>query len=102
MLIGIKMIKKKKLTELGHSEGLKIYVNPSKIYVNPGIYVHSNDLFSETTAPMVLNFHMQHDKAAGLQNDQIPAGWESRWLLLLKIAKPLKSNFLPEPLNIFG
>ena len=35
MLIGIKM--KKIVTELGHSERLKIYVNPSKIYVNPGI-----------------------------------------------------------------
>ena len=40
------------MTKLGHSEHLKIYVNPSKIYVNPGIKVHSNDLFSETTAPM--------------------------------------------------
>ena len=29
MLIGIKM--KKNVTELGHSEGLKIYINPSKI-----------------------------------------------------------------------
>ena len=39
MLIDIKMKKKKKkiITELGHSEGLKIYINPSKIYVNPGI-----------------------------------------------------------------
>ena len=36
MLIGIKM-KKKTVAELGHSEGLKIYVNPSKIYVNPAI-----------------------------------------------------------------
>ena len=36
MLIGIKM-KKKIVTELGHSEGLKIYVSPNKIYVNPGI-----------------------------------------------------------------
>ena len=35
MLIGIKM--KKIVTELGHSGRLKIYVNPSKIYVNPGI-----------------------------------------------------------------
>ena len=35
MLIGVKM--KKKLTELGHSDRLKIHVNPSKIYVNPGI-----------------------------------------------------------------
>ena len=68
MLIGIKM-KKKIIIELGHSEILKIYVNPSKIYVSPGIQVHSNDFFSETTAPMVLKFHMQHDKAAGLQND---------------------------------
>ena len=27
----------KNITELGHSDGLKIYVNPSKIYVYPGI-----------------------------------------------------------------
>ena len=35
MLIGIKM--KKVVTELGHIDCLKICVNPSKIYVNPGI-----------------------------------------------------------------
>ena len=35
MLIGIKM-KKKIVTELGHSERLKIYVDPSKIHVNHG------------------------------------------------------------------
>ena len=35
MLIDIKM--KKIITELGHSDRLKIYVNPSKIYVNPGM-----------------------------------------------------------------
>ena len=40
---------------------LKSYVNLSKIYVDPGIKVHSNDLFSEITASMVLKFHMQHD-----------------------------------------
>ena len=45
MLIGIKM-KKNLLTELGHSDCLKIHVNPSKIYIIPSIY----DLFSETTA----------------------------------------------------
>ena len=28
---------KKIITELGHSVRLKIYVNPIKIYVNPGI-----------------------------------------------------------------
>ena len=28
---------KKNITELGHSDRLKIYTNPSKIYVNPGI-----------------------------------------------------------------
>ena len=52
---------------------------------------------------MVIKFHMQHDKDAGLQNDKIQAGRESIWPLLLKIAKPLKSSFPPEPLNnIFG
>ena len=51
---------------------------------------------------MVLKFHMRHDEAAELQNDSIRAGRESVWQLLLEIAKPLKSNFPPEPLNIFG
>ena len=36
---------------------------PSKIYVDP---VHSDDLFSEIIALMVLNFCLQHDRAAGL------------------------------------
>ena len=35
MLIAIKM--KKIITELGHSDRLKIYTNPSKSYVYPGI-----------------------------------------------------------------
>ena len=35
MLIDIKA--KKHVKELGHSEGLNIYVNPSKIYVDPDI-----------------------------------------------------------------
>ena len=51
---------------------------------------------------MVLKFQMQYDKSAGLQNDNIQAGGVSIWLLLLKIAKPLKSTFPPESLNIFG
>ena len=70
MLIDIKM-KTKIIIELGHSDHLKIYVHPSKIYVDSGSLVHSNDLFSETTAPMVLKFHMQHEEAARLQNDKI-------------------------------
>ena len=36
MFIVIKM-KNKMLTELGHSDHLDIHINPSKIYVNPGI-----------------------------------------------------------------
>ena len=41
-------------TELGHSGRLKIHVNPSKIFANPGNSVHLKDLFSDTTAPMIL------------------------------------------------
>ena len=54
---------KKIITELGHSDSLKNYMDL-------GIEVHADDLFSETTVTMVLKFHMQHNKAAGLQNDQ--------------------------------
>ena len=35
---------------------MKIYVNPSEIYVEPGISVHSNDLFSQSSAPLDLKF----------------------------------------------
>ena len=35
MFTDIKM--KKNIAELGHNDRLKIYVNPSKIYVDPGI-----------------------------------------------------------------
>ena len=56
MLTDIKM--KKNITELGYSDRLKMYDNPSKIYVDHGIYVHSNDLFSKSTAPLVLKFPM--------------------------------------------
>ena len=83
MLIDIKM-KNKLLTELGHSDNLEIQFNPSKIYVNPGIKVHSNDLFSETTAPMILEFHMRHDKAAGLQKNKIQAARESNMVAVAK------------------
>ena len=38
MLIDIKMTNI--MTEFGHRDRLKIYVNPSKIYVNPGMRVH--------------------------------------------------------------
>ena len=63
MLTDIKMIKNE--TELGHSDRLKIYVNPSKIYVDPGIL------------QSILKLNMQHDKAAGLQTDKIQADRES-------------------------
>ena len=72
------------LTELGHSDHLKIHVKPSIIHVNPGIKVHSNDLFSETIAPMILKFHMQHDKAAGLQKNKIQAAPESNMAAVAK------------------
>ena len=36
MLVDIKM-KKKSIVELGHNGHLKIYVDPKKIYVDPGI-----------------------------------------------------------------
>ena len=56
---------KKKINDSGvRSQWQKVYVDPSKNSVDPSIQVHSNDLFSETTAPMVLKFHMQHNLTA--------------------------------------
>ena len=43
---------------------------------------------------MVLKFHMQHDEAAGLQNDKIQAGRESKMTTATKNSLYLKSTFL--------
>ena len=85
---------KKKITELGHSDRLKIHVNPSKFTSTLAIKFIQNDLLSKVTAPMGLKFDLQHYKAAGLQNDKIQAGRDQTWPLLLKIAKPQNSTFL--------
>ena len=42
---------------------------------------------------MVLKFHMQHDKAAGLQNDEIQYGWESKMTAIAKNSLTTKINF---------
>ena len=55
-------IKKKSIAELGHSDRLTIYVDPSKNYVDLGFQVHLYGLFSETTVPMVFKFLVQHDQ----------------------------------------
>ena len=62
------------MAELGHSDLLSIYVDPSKSFVDPGILVNSNELFSETDALMVLKFQIQHEEVAGLQTDKIQPG----------------------------
>ena len=46
---------------------------------------------------MVLKFHMQHVKAAGLQNDKIQASRESKMATVAKNSKTSKINFSPEP-----
>ena len=101
-MIDIKI--KKSIAELGHNGRLKIYVNPKKFHVDLGIYVHSNDLISETTAPMILKFHMQPSmtRLQGFSKIKFRLLGNQIWPLLLKIAKPLKSTFPPEPLDIFG
>ena len=50
---------------------------------------------------MILKFHLKHDKAAGLQKNKIQAARESNKAAVAKLAKPLKSTFPPEPLDIF-
>ena len=85
--------RKKSVVELGHNDHSKIYVYPSKIYVDPVFQVHLNGLFSETTALMVLKFHMQHDQTLGLQNDKIPPGREAKMTASAKNSKINKINF---------
>ena len=51
---------------------------------------------------MVLRFQMQHDEAAGLQNDKILPGRESKMAAAVENSLTTKINFSPEPLDIFG
>ena len=76
-----------------------------------GVYrkiCHSGSLFGitrqafKTTASMVLKFYMQVDEVAGLRNNKIQPGQESKIAAVAKIAKPLKLTFSPKPLYIFG
>ena len=41
-------------------------------------------VFSETTVPMILKFHMQHEKATGLQKNKILAARESNMAAVAK------------------
>ena len=95
MLINIKK-KKKKKAELGQRQ---IYVNPSKIYINPAF--KSIQITYKTTAHVVLKFHMQQTRLQGFRMIKFRVVGNQRWPLLLKLAKPLKSTFPPEPLDIF-
>ena len=52
---------------------------------------------------MILKFHMQHGTAAGFDKNKIQAARESNVAAVVKkIAKPLKSTFPPESLDIFS
>ena len=82
MLIGIKM--KKNVNRIRSQWPFENSRNPSKIYVNPGIKVNSNDLFSDTTASMILKFYMQHEKVAGLQKNKIQGARESNMATVAK------------------
>ena len=57
---------------------------PEQALRRPWHLVYSNDLFSETTASMVLKYHMQHDEAAELQNDKILPDRESKMAAVAK------------------
>ena len=52
---------------------------------------------------MVLKFHMQHDKAAGLKDDEIQPGQVSIMAAVAKNSLTTKINFFsPEALDIVG
>ena len=70
--------------------------HPRIIYADPGFQIHSNGIFSETTATMVLKLHMQHNQTLGIKNDKIQGGRESRMAASAKIAKLIKSTFSSE------
>ena len=55
-------------------------------------------LFSETTAPMFLKLHMQHDQNLGIQNDKFEGGREFNMAASTKYSKTNQIIFSsPEP-----
>ena len=61
------------------------------------------NIFSKTTEAIVVKFHLKYDQTPGFQNYKFGLGIKNpRCPPLLKIAKPSKSTFSPEPLNIIG
>ena len=86
---------KKSVAELGHSD-------PFTSDVDPNIYFHSNDLFSKTTALMVLKFHMKHYQTTGHQTDKIQPDRECKMATITKNSETNKIIFFsPEPLGVF-
>ena len=63
---------------------------------------YSNIFFYKTVAPTVLKFYMEHDLPPGSQNYKIGSGRISKMAAITKNSKNNKSNFSPEPLDIFA
>ena len=61
-----------------------------------------NNFFSKTTEAIVVKFHLKYDQTPGFQNYEFGLGQESKMASTTKIAKPSKSTFSPEPLDIIG
>ena len=100
MLIDIRM-KKKMFTELGHSDRLNIYVNPSKIYINPACKSIQMTDSQKPLHPWSSNYTCSMTRLQGFRMIIFRLVRNQIWPLLLKIAKPLKSTFTPEQLDIF-
>ena len=58
--------------------------------------------FSEILAPIVVKFHIKHDRIPGFQNCNIRSGQEFKMVAVAKNSKNNKINSSPEPLDIVG
>ena len=94
MLTDIK-IKKKIVSELGHSDGLKIYVNTSKISVSPGFKSIQMTFSLKPLHPWFSNFTCRMTRLQGFRLIKFRLVGNKKWPLLL-------SSFSPEPFDIFG
>ena len=63
-------------------------------------YLHN--FFSKTTWAIVVKFHLKYDQTPGFQNYRFGLRQVSKMAADTKIAKPSKSTFSPEPLDIIG
>ena len=79
-----------------------LFTSVTLLYLKIAYLNNFKQLFSKISEAIVAKFHLKYDQTPGFQNKEFGLGQESKMAAVTKIAKPSKSTFSPEPLDIIG